>query len=362
MHEVVGAQSATLRRISGTFHIPASGSYRIFCMSGPGGYVLLDGHLIASLRDGKSGGNYVGDKSGRILDLELEKGQHRIELLQYGPTGQVGWAGLWWKDPGLKDLNGDKLMGFRLFGKTNEVESGYYMVWEPLADTMTAPLEHRVKDSWATFSWYQLAHQGGVYPGIGHPRYALNWYRFSADALGASAGAVYRWRFDDGRTAKGKQVTKLFLRSGIRTVQLEVLDAPGGEVLARAAGEVAVQMSVADWHDGNLINRFYHGHFGYSSSPLVAQIWEFAAEGRLERLPVDDLVNYYEWLNAASIRNGLDEGTLDSATWKRPTHEDRGVPLVSRIQIFDDAVKKHSDARKRSGDVLAARADDLIAA
>ena len=76
---------------------------------------------------------------------------------------------------------------------------------------------------------------------------------------------------------------------------------------------------------------------------------------------MDDLVNYYEWLNAASIRNGLDEGTLDSATWKRPTHDDRGVPLVSRIQIFDDAVKKHSYARKRSGDALAARADDLIA-
>ncbi|MFC1601023.1 hypothetical protein ACFL34_01575, partial [Candidatus Sumerlaeota bacterium] len=36
LHEVVGSQSATLRRISGTFHIPATDSYKFFCLSGPG--------------------------------------------------------------------------------------------------------------------------------------------------------------------------------------------------------------------------------------------------------------------------------------------------------------------------------------
>jgi WD40 repeat protein len=368
LHEVVGSQSATLRRISGTFHIPATDSYKFFCLSGPGGYVLLDGHLVASFRDGSS---TPGSKSGRLLNLEIEKGQHRIELLQYGPTGHAGWAGLWWKDPTLKDLNGNKYIGYQPFGQTNEGRSGNYMVWEPLADTMTAPLEHRAKDSSASFNWYPLAHQGGVYPSIGYPKYALNWYRFSAHAPGASADAVYRWRFDDGRTAEGKQIRKLFLRGGIRKVQLEVLDAPGGKVIASADGEVAVQMSVDDWAKGNLMNQssqdvttgaWRHDVNQPSFNPLLAQIWEFAEEGRLERVPVDDLVNYYEWLNNASIRNGFDEGTLDSATWQRPTTEDRGVSLVSRIQIFDDAVKKHGYARKRSGDVLAARADDLIAA
>ena len=368
LHEVVGSQSATLRRISGTFHIPATDSYKFFCLAGPGGYVVLDGQLVASFRDGSS---TPGSGSGRLLNLKIEKGQHRIELLQYGPTGHAGWAGLWWKDPTLKDLNGNKYIGYQPFGQSNEGTSGNYMVWEPLADTMTAPLEHRAKDSSASFNWYQLAHQGGVYPNIGYPKYALNWYRFSADAPGASADAVYRWRFDDGRTAEGKQIRKLFLRGGIRKVQLEVLDAPGGKVIARADGEVAVQMSVDDWAKGNLMNRssqdvitgeWRHDVNQPSFNPLLAQIWEFAEEGRLERVPVDDLVNYYEWLNNASIRNGFDEGTLDSATWQRPTTEDRGVSLISRINIFDDAVKKHGYARKRSGDVLAARADDLIAA
>jgi WD40 repeat protein len=368
LHELAGSQPATLSRISGTFHIPASGSYRFFCMSGPGGYVLLDGHLIASLRDGKSAD---GSKSGRILDLKLEKGQHRIELLQYGPTGQVGWAGLWWKDPGRKDLNGDIIPGFRLFGKTNEISygthypSGHCIVWEPQADTMTAPLEHRAKDAWATFNWYQLAHQGGVYPGIGYPRYALNWYRFSAHVQGDSTGAVYRWRFDDGRTAEGKQISKLFLRGGIRTVQLEVLDAPGGKVLARAAGEVAVQMSVDDWHAGNLMNDFHHpGSQGsyFPFNPLVAQIWEFSEEGRLERLPVDDLVNYYEWLNNGSIKNGRDQGSLDPATWIPPAEGGPQEEYLSRVKVFDHAVKSQRYARQRSGDVLAGRVDDVIAA
>ncbi len=36
------------------------------------------------------------------------------------------------------------------------------MLWEPLADTMTAPLKHRSKDAWATFRWYQLAQQKGL--------------------------------------------------------------------------------------------------------------------------------------------------------------------------------------------------------
>ena len=66
-----------------------------------------------------------------------------------------------------------------------------------------------------------------------------------------------------------------------------------------------------------------------SFNPLLAQVWEFAEEGRLERVPVDDLVNYYEWLNNASIRNGFDEGTLDSATWMRPTDRRTEALLLS---------------------------------
>ncbi|MDP6629443.1 MAG: PA14 domain-containing protein [Kiritimatiellia bacterium] len=349
LHELAASQPTTLSRISGTFHIPATGAYRFFCLSGPGGYVLLDGHLIASFRGAA--------QSGRLFEIEIEKGQHRIEMLRYGPTGQVGVVGLWWKDPGRKDINGEYTIGWVKFGITNEaaLEHGlpsYYRLWEPQADTITAPLEHRAKESWATFDWYQLAHQGGVYPGIGHPRYALNWYRFSAHAPGASAGAVYRWRFDDGRMAEGKQISKLFLRGGIRKVQLEVLDALGGKVLARAAGEVAVQMSVADWDAGDFIKG---GSARIVYSPLEERIWEFAEDGRLERLPVDDLLNYYEWLNRVN-------GSLDSDAWIPPAFAHGYFSLPSRMKVFDHTVERQRYARKRSGDVLVGRVDELIAA
>ena len=329
------SQPVKLKRISGIFQIPATGTYRLFCMNGPGAYVLLDGQLIATFR---------GAKTGRLFEIEIDQGEHRIEFLQYSPMGQVGWAALWWKDPTNKDYNGEYSSGWPAFGEG-------YKLWEPRADAVAAPLEYRMTGSRASFRWSHSGHLWAVSPG-----HDLNWYRFSAHAPGASTEAVYRWRFDDGRTAEGKQIRKLFLRGGIRKVQLEVLDAPGGKVIASADGEVAVHMSVDDWAKGNLMNQssqdvttgaWRHDVNQPSFNPLLAQIWEFAEEGRLERVPVDDLVNYYEWLNNASIRNGFDEGTLDSATWKRPTTVDRGVSLVSRIQIFDDAVKKHGYARKR---------------
>ena len=346
LHELAGSQPATLCRMSGIFHIAETGLYRLFCLSGPGGYVLLDGQLIASFR---------GAKSGRLFEMEIEKGQHRIEVLRYAPSGQVGWAGLWWKDM-VKDLNGDYTIDWPLFGETGGSRGRpSYLLWEPLADTMTAPLENRTKASWATFSWYQLAHQGGVYPAIGYPRYALNWYRFSAHAPGAPADAVYRWRFDGGRTAEGKQISQLFVLPGMRKVQLEVLDAPGGKVIARAAGEVTVQTSVANWHEGDLLN--YHNSRQEEASrapfsPLAEQIWEFAEEGTLERAPLDELLNFYEWMHRAdgNVR------VLNSDTWTPPRGNN-----PKQMEIFDAGVESHRVARKRSGDVLARRVDELIA-
>ena len=124
------------------------------------------------------------------------------------------------------------------------VRGGYghsqYNALEPMADATSGPLETSgAQASWASFSWHQGGNLGAVYPG-----HDLNWYRLSAHAPGGATNAVYRWRFDDGRTAEGQQVTQLFFRSGLRKVQLEVLDAPGGKGIARAAGEVNVQINL----------------------------------------------------------------------------------------------------------------------
>ena len=159
------------------------------------------------------------------------------------------------------------------------------MMWEPMADATSGPLEtSRAQASWASFSWVQHANLMAVYPG-----HDLNWVRFSAHAPGASTNAVYRWRFDDGRPAEGKQVTKLFCDLACGRCRLEVLDAPRGKVIARAAGEINVQINLAYTSD------FSIKHDRRRDSSLLAMIWAFMEEDTLAQLPLDDLVNLYEW-------------------------------------------------------------------
>ena len=329
VRKALASRPAWLSRLSGTFHIPETELYRFVSRCGPQGYVLLDGQLVAP---------FQGNTQARFFDIELEKGPHRVEFLQYAHAGQNGWAGLWWKDPRRKDLHGDYEIGWPKFGEANNGPYGStpsLMVWEPMADATSGPLEtSRAPASWVSFSWHQHANLGAVYPG-----HDLNWYRFSAHAPGGATKAVYRWRFDDGRTAEGKQVTKLFLRSGMRKVQLEVLDAPGGRVIARAAGEVNVQINLA--HTKDL--RFK----GWGD--MVAMIWEFAEEGTLAQLPLDDLVNLYEW--SYPLKHW-------GATWK--LHDGTGVADFVPVSL---AVREARElAGRRVREALARRVDEVIAA
>jgi len=282
----------------------------------------LDGQLVAP---------FLGKTNARFFDIELEKGRHRIEFLQYAHAGQNGSAGLWWKDPTKKDLNGDYERGWPKFGLA-------YMVFEPMADTTSGPLETSgAQASWASFSWDQHANLGAVSPG-----HDLNWYRFSAHAPGGSTKAVYRWRFDDGRTAEGQQIMKLFLRSGMRKVQLEVLDAPGGKVIARAAGEVNVQINLAYMKDFRFKGR----------GDLVAMIWEFAEEDTLAQLPLDDLVNLYEW--SYPLKHWGASGKVTSGVSPNGPFGPRmgGLPYVEAREL----------AGRRIRDGLARRVDEVIAA
>jgi len=322
VRKALASRPAWLSRLSGTFHIPETDRYRFVCMCGPAGYVLLDGQLVAP---------FLGKTKARFFDIELEKGRHRIEFLQYAHAGQNGSAGLWWKDPTKKDLNGDYEMGWPKFGLA-------YMVFEPMADATSGPLEtSRAQASWASFSWDQHANLGAISPG-----HDLNWYRFSAHAPGGSTKAVYRWRFDDGRTAEGQQVTKLFLRSGMRKVQLEVLDAPGGKVIARAAGEVNVQINLAYTKDFRFKGR----------GDMVAMIWAFAEEDTLAQLPLDDLVNLYEW--SYPLKHWGASGKVASGVSPNGPFGPRmgGLPYVEAREL----------AGRRIRDGLARRVDEVIAA
>jgi WD40 repeat protein len=314
--EALASRPAWFSRLSATFQIPATDQYRFFCQLEPQGYLLLDGQLLAP---------FLGKTNRRFFDIEIEKGRHRIEILQYARAGQDCKTGLWWRH-----LINKK--GYEIFGHSK------YNALEPMADATSGPLETSgAQASWASFSWHQGGNLGAVYPG-----HDLNWYRLSAHAPGGSTNAVYRWRFDDGRTAEGKQVTKLFLRSGMRKVQLEVLDAPGGKVIARAAGEINVQINLA-----------FMGDFRFKNQgDRAAMIWAFAEEEKLAQLPLDDLVNLYEW--SYPLKHwGASSKVASGVSPNGPFGPNMGgLPYVEAREL----------ARRRVRDGLALRLDEVIAA
>ena len=338
------SRPAWLSRISVTFEIPATDQYRFICQVFPQGYILLDGELVAP---------FLGKTNRRFFDIEIEKGLHRFEILQYAYAGQNGRAGLWWKDPTNKDMNGDYMPGWLAFGH-NPINDTYIAL-EPMADATSGPLETSgAQASWASFSWHQVGSLGAVYPG-----HDLNWVRLSAHAPGGSTKAVYRWRFDDGRTAEGKQVTKLFLRSGMRKVQLEVLDAPGGKVIARAAGEVNVQINLA----------FMGDFLGKGSDDQVAMIWEFAEEDTLAQLPLDDLVNLYEW--SYPLKHWGGSGMVHNrGTWREwsasaeavKNGKSKTAAEIKKELFLAASYEARELARSRTREALGRRVDEVIAA
>ncbi len=353
------SRPAWLSRISVTFEIPATDQYRFICQVFPQGYILLDGELVAP---------FLGKTNRRFFDIEIEKGLHRFEILQYAYAGQNGKAGLWWKDPTNKDMNGDYKPGWLPFGHNPVTNT--YIALEPMADATSGPLETSgAQASWASFSWHQVGSLGAVYPG-----HDLNWVRLSAHAPGAATNAVYRWRFDDGRTAEGQQVTKLFLRSGMRKVQLEVLDAPGGKVIARAAGEVNVQINLAFMGDFGFGTKLMDDSDGSpriigAADDKVAMIWEFAEEDTLAQLPLDDLVNLYEWsypLNhwgGSSAVHGL--GTWQD--WSASAQvikkrKSKTAAEINRERYLAASYEARELARSRTREALGRRVDEVIAA
>jgi WD40 repeat protein len=361
--KAMASRPAWLSRLSATFEVPATDHYRFICQLNSQGYLILDGQLVAP---------YRGTTNSRFFDIKIEKGRHRIELLQYANAGQDCRAGLWWKNPTNKDINGNYKPGWLCLGH-NPVANTYHVL-EPMADATSGPLERsRAQASWASFTWRQRANLGAVSPG-----HDLNWYRLSAHAPGGSTNAVYRWRFDDGRTAEGKQVTKLFLRSGMRKVQLEVLDAPGGKVIARAAGEINVQINLAfmgDFSFGVFTRDAKDGSGHYivgDADDKVAMIWEFGEEETLAQLPLDDLVNLYEWSyplehwGGSSAVHGIGSwrewSESAQAIKKRESKRKKTAAQINRERYLAACYETRELARSRTREALGRRVDEVIAA
>jgi len=142
---------------------------------------------------------------------------------------------------------------------------------------------------------------------------------------------------------------------------LEVLDAPGGKVIARAAGEINVQINLAFMGDSV-------AH--HQKDDRVAMIWAFAEEEEtLAQLPLDDLVNLYEWSYPLEHWGGSSM-VHDRGTWRDWSESAQAVKngksktaAEIKEELFLAACYEARElTRRRTREALGRRLDEVIAA
>ncbi len=253
-----------LSRYTGFFYIPQTQEYDFYFMAWPGGYLLIDNEVVAELPYEEARKRYEGVRqwgkgtTQKRFSLKLERGLRRLDFLQYGSAGRF-YASLAWGMPGAAHVFGTR-----------------YLVWEPLAEATAGTVAHRSDALSASFNW----------------RYAGQWlgqaptddvvlYSFNGTLFPERDDAVFRWRFDDGHTAEGKEVQHHFFAPGTRKVELEVLDEPGGKVIARAAGRVHVHVNWSHPAAGDPAEL---------ASPIAERGEEFTSVA-----PIEEVVSLYVW-------------------------------------------------------------------
>ena len=254
-------QSLALTRYTGFFHVPETREYEFKFNAEPAGYLLMDDQVISEWRVGEKPQT---DQWRKAFKLNLEKGIHKLEFCQYGRReGFLNW--FCWALPDNERL-------IRTFG-------GYeFNAWEPLVEAVAGAMNRRDDKPFASFTWSYVGKEWlGRNPAGDFVQYSL------AGALSPErTGTVFRWRFDDGHTAETQTVDHVFFSPGTRKVELEVLDGPGGKVIAHTEGNIHLH---ADWS-----NPTDYTDIKELDELIARRESEFASG-----TPVRDLLSLYEW-------------------------------------------------------------------
>jgi len=235
----------------GFFPVDKNGQYSFATISQDDSYLSVDDKLVASWpgRHDINAGRR-GEKQGTV---SLEPGVHKLEYLHFSPWPNM-FAAAAWKKPGEE---------LRIMTRTDFVPVGRYKV-------ASAGFEDPNK-AYAAFEWsagddFRLEQTGRSFVAM----------RFEFLRPNPLARYDCRWTFDDGTAAMGEKVEHVFLRPGLRNVQLEVrLE---DKLLARASQEVYVHPA---W-DKCLTN--------VSNMDAFDQA---IRERNLDKVPADDLVNLF---------------------------------------------------------------------
>lgn len=251
--------SLVLSRYTGFFHIPETQDYEFKFNAEPAGYLLIDDQVISEWRRGEKPQQ---DGWRKAFKLNLEKGLHKLDFCLYGSRKDFS-AWFCWRLP-------DNERSTRAFGRE-------FSVWEPLADAAAGAMTHREEKLCASFSWRYAGKEWlGNYPAGDIIQYSL------AGALSEEReDAVFRWRFDDGHTAEGREIKHLFFAPGNRKVELEVLDGPNGKTIAHKAGNIHVQVDWSEPNDDPPLELL---------EPITQRETEFASG-----TPIRDVFSLYYW-------------------------------------------------------------------
>jgi len=235
----------------GFFSVDKNGPYSFATISQDDSYLSVDDKLVVSWpgRHDINAGRR-GEKQGTV---SLEPGVHKLEYLHFSPWPNM-FAAAAWKRPGEE---------MRIMTRTDFVAVGCYKI---ASAGFEDPNQAYAAFEWSAADDFRLEQTGRSFVAM----------RF--EFLRANPLARYdcRWTFDDGTAATGEKVEHVFLRPGLRNVQLEVrLE---DKLLARAAQEVSVHPS---W-DKPL-----------TSVSNVEPFDQAIRQRNLDKVPADDLVNLF---------------------------------------------------------------------
>ena len=217
-----GATPPFICRYTGYLDIPENATYSFATMSDDASSLMINGHLAAKWFGKHSiHGGRLGQYSGTV---PLKRGQARIDAYNVQDDGgfQVAAA---WKPPGQKY--------FAIIPAD---------VFAPVADYSVKAYESAPgKPMHPRFTWYMKQHAKVDDMVLVDVTFAIS---------APLAAQSYRWTFDDGLAETGVDVLHTFLRTGLRTVTLEVLS--GGKAVSKTEQRVNVRAAYGqqyEWPD-----------------------------------------------------------------------------------------------------------------
>ncbi|MGD0094282.1 MAG: PKD domain-containing protein, partial [Planctomycetota bacterium] len=255
-----------LCRYLGFIRIPDDGEYRWHFKAWQGGFLVIDGNPTIALAPPEAVALiHAPQNIHKIAAVELKAGSHRVEVYQYGQDGEY-FASLAWNPPGDKNVH---------------IANWDFTLFQTIAPAGVQGFENREHKPVAAFDWPERTDQNmrqciGLWPAED----IVAW-QFNAALSPPAQNVKYRWKFDDGNVAEGPSVYHVFLRTGMREVALEALDAKTNNVVARVADKIHVQIRW-DWPEG------------YPFSQVADEIKKRTAEFSTVT-PLEEVLSVHAW-------------------------------------------------------------------